>query len=306
MATVSVHALRAGSLTLPERQFIYPLEDTDRRKTVPSLSFLIQHQSESTGKTTRLIFDLGIRRKPEHYQENIRQHLTTRQPLEANPDVIASLVLGGRTSSDIDFVILSHVHWDHVGMPSDFPVSQFIVGHGTLALLSGEKAMTNGGHSHFEPDILPKDRTIELSSPSTRVENDSRPPGTVADFQQVAWDTVNGLYIVDAPSHLPGHINLLCRTSILPSLHVYLAGDACHDRRILTGESGIAEWTDDRFPGHICCIHADRDRALKTIKQIRDLESGDTALGAVEVVLAHDDEWARAAEKQGRYFPGSL
>jgi hypothetical protein len=49
------------------------------------------------------------------------------------------------------------------------------------------------------------------------------------------------LYIVNAPGHLPGHLNLLCRTG--DRNFVYLAGDSCHDPRLLTGELEIAEWT---------------------------------------------------------------
>lgn len=322
--TVSVHALRAGQLTLPEKQFISPIEDLDQRKTVPSLSFLIQHKASSTGKVTRFIFDLGIRREPELYAEPIRQHTTTRQPLHGRPDVIDSLSLGGLSSSDIDFVILSHVHWDHVGMPSDFADAGFIVGNGSLDLLSGKKKTNNGGHSHFESDLLPEDRTLELPAPP----NDNVPVVEKArglnkipqslPFDQPLWEPFEtlphvidvfsdgSLMIVDAPGHLPGHINLLCRVNVNPIRYVYLAGDACHDRRILIGEKGIAEWPDSNTPLKICCIHANRDKAMQTIRMIRNLETHGTLLGDVEVILAHDAEWADSANLEGKYFPGHL
>ncbi|KAF4765761.1 hypothetical protein N7455_004436 [Penicillium solitum] len=322
-STVSVHALRAGYLTIPESQFISPLDDMNHRKIVPSLSFLIQHQSQS-GVVTRLVFDLGIRRDPELYQPNIRQHLTTRQPLEVFPDVTESLAMGGLSPYDIDFVVLSHVHWDHVGMPSDFPQSKFVVGNGSQDLLSGKRSMSNGGHSHFEPDLLPKDRTFELpptGPPGSHVTKWNFPSTLLHQlppFGDLAWrpysrlpDTIDifsdgSVLIVDAPGHIPGHINLLCRVSVDPRRYVYLAGDACHDRRIFTGEKNIAEWSSPDFPHQICCIHADRDRALKTIQMIRELEEGKTSLGKVEVVLAHDSQWAIVANEQRRYFPGAL
>jgi len=107
-AIVQVHALSAGHLTLPERYFVHPASETARR-SVPSLSFLIQHRHPVTKKVTRIVFDLGLRRNIERYSEPIRRHAATRQPLSTDPDVVKSLAAGGLTPNDIDYVIYSHV-----------------------------------------------------------------------------------------------------------------------------------------------------------------------------------------------------
>lgn len=107
---VQVHALQAGHLTLPERFFVQPALDT-ARKTVPSLSFLVRHQDIETNKTTRIVLDLGLRRCVERYPEPIQKHITTRQPLTTDPDVVKSLAAGGLTPDDIDFVIYTHVSY---------------------------------------------------------------------------------------------------------------------------------------------------------------------------------------------------
>jgi glyoxylase-like metal-dependent hydrolase (beta-lactamase superfamily II) len=104
------------------------------------------------------------------------------------------------------------------------------------------------------------------------------------------------VYIVNAPGHLPGHINILANTH--DGRKVYLGGDACHDRRLLTGEKEIGEWWD--AVGHICCIHADREAAEATIQRIRELEED-----GVEIILSHDDGWASDPKNQCRFF-GSL
>lgn len=105
---VQVHALQAGHLTLPERFFVHPASET-ARKTVASLSFLIQHQDIETNRTTRIVLDLGLRRSVERYPEPIQKHISTRQPLSTDPDVTKSLATGGLTPDDIDFVIYTHV-----------------------------------------------------------------------------------------------------------------------------------------------------------------------------------------------------
>ncbi|ETN38717.1 uncharacterized protein HMPREF1541_06755 [Cyphellophora europaea CBS 101466] len=305
--TVQVHALQAGHLTLPERFFVNPADETARR-TVPSLAFLIQHHDPETGHTSRILLDLGIRRSVSRYPEPIQNHIATRQPLTTDPDVTKSLAAGGLTPEDIDYVIYSHVHWDHVGEPRDFEKSTFVVGNGALELLSGSSASLRGSHSFFESDLLPEARTIELRNPyetdSPSSSQDLAKMTTGPNFHQ-SWrpqghlprvlDIFNdgSVLIVDAPGHLPGHINILAKTG--PVSSVYLAGDACHDRRIMRKEREIGEWSDAE--GHICCIHGDKKVAEQTIEHIRQLEKQ-----GVEVIFAHDVEWEENPQNAGRFF----
>ncbi|KAK4239523.1 Metallo-hydrolase/oxidoreductase [Achaetomium macrosporum] len=299
-ATVQVHALSGGHFTLPEEQFIRPATP-GARKTVPSLCFLIEHTGLSTGVKTRIVFDLGLRRDIDRYSQPIRRHIATRQPLTTDPDVVKSLASGGLRPEDIDFIIFSHVHWDDVGGPRDFPSSTFVVGNGALDVLHGKHHSLRGGHSFFEADLLDPSRTIQLSDPREGPDVDSMATSTVASATQSRpdldflrpWKPFAGLpatldlfgdgslYIVDAPGHLPGHINLLARTA--GDGWLYLAGDTCHDRRILDVE------------GRVCCIHADRGRAEETILRIKSLEQK-----GVEVIFAHDVEWESKAGNQHR------
>ncbi|KAJ5471315.1 hypothetical protein N7530_008672 [Penicillium desertorum] len=324
MCTISIHALHAGYLTLPEAFFVTPLEDPTARTTVPSLSFLIQHTNSETSKTTRFVFDLGIRQKLSNYSQPIYNHAMTRRPLSGDPDTVASLAAGGLTPDDIDFVIFSHLHWDHIGTPSDYPGATYVIGPGAASLISGTRKLSNGSHSHFEEGILDLQRTIEL--PSTASPNTPPPfeDEGVLEPQSMkrsalfskAWHPKGrfqhcmdvfddgSLYIVSAPGHLDGHINLLCRKS--DGDYVYLAGDAFHDARLLSGEKEIATWSDPAYPKSVCCIHSNKDVAEDTLARIRATLQQPGELGTVEVVFAHDGSWEREAEKQGRFFPGRL
>lgn len=198
------------------------------------------------------------------------------------------------------------IHWDHIGDPSSFPKTIFVVGPGSTNLL-GNTSLP-GGHSFFEADLLPPGRTIELP-PDSHTQRSipadkSSGRDNVLDFNQ-PWRRHRSLprtmdifqdgsvLVVDAPGHLPGHINLLVR--IGPEKYVYLAGDACHDRRLMTGERQIAEWLDEK--GHTCCIHVDKEEATRTIERIRVLEAE-----GVEVIFAHDIDWEENRNNRGWFW----
>lgn len=184
------------------------------------------------------------------------------------------------------------------------------MGHGALDLLGGTSNTPRGSHSFFESDLLPQTRTIELSSPyepESPTETLQAPVpeslflnrrwashGVLSRVLDVFQD--GSLLIVDSPGHLAGHINILARTGPLTS--VYLAGDACHDRRIMTQERGIGEWEDTE--GHVCCIHSDKKLAEQTIDRIRKLEQQ-----GVEVIFAHDVDWEENPANRGRFFGAS-
>jgi glyoxylase-like metal-dependent hydrolase (beta-lactamase superfamily II) len=309
---VTISALQAGQLTLPESLFVTDA-DPLKRATVPSLSFLIQHPSLAyPSKPETLIFDLGLKRDFAGYRTAQQAHIAQRQPTSVSPDVAESLRAGGLDPKDVDTVILSHVHWDHIGTPSDFPTSRFIVGSGTMHLLSH-------GSDPFYPaelfnsDELPAERTLELppTHPSSshtayvhQTEHKWHPlsifPSTLDFYQD------GSLYVIDAPGHLPGHINLFARTG--PRKWVYLGGDSCHDPRILNGEKGIAVYDDGK--GGVRSVHADLEEAGRTVGRagrlvgkgrVKEEGGGDVD---VEVVVAHDGGWA---ERNGeRFWPGHL
>lgn len=350
--TVSLSALRAGHLTLPEHLFVTDA-DPDRRSTVPSLAFLIRHEPSRTN----LVFDLGIKRDLSGYAPALSSHIAARQPAgagaDADDDAAASLRKGGLDpSADIDFVVLSHVHWDHVGTPADFAAATFLVGSGTLEVLR-EGAGPRYPGELFNSDELPRDRTRELppvfarggygggdgKGVGVRAEgyyeryepkhtpipegSSARLPPCISSSSATGEETDGGawkplacfahaldlygdgsVYVVDAPGHIYGHVNLLVR--IGQDKYVYLGGDCCHDPRILAGEKEFAEYSDNQ--GGVRSVHTDTAISRTTLDSIRKFtETGVEIEGRefkVEVVVAHDARWPEG--NRGCFWPGTF
>ena len=211
---VQVSALSGGWVTLPERLFVTDA-DPDLAKLMPSMCFLIQHPKSGSDQPERIVFDLGIKRDLSQYADGMQDHLSKRQPIVNLPDTKQSLEDGGLDpSKDIDYVILSHTHWDHIGMPKDYPSSKFVVGSGTLYTVK------NGAPHYpaemFEKEPLPLDRTKELAPAPNSIAADI----ACSEAQQTShkWMPIStikyavdffgdgSVYIVDAPGHLMGKL----------------------------------------------------------------------------------------------------
>lgn len=283
---VTVSPIAGGFITLSDHFFVHPAEDGAKR-TVPSLTFLIQHHGNAeqsvghpTGKSgpINFMFDLGLRKAQDRYPKHMQTHIDGRAPFTLEPGVAAQLQAGGLDPKDVDLVMLSHVHYDHHGDPEDFPNARFLIGNGALAVL--KKGLGGiASHQHFEPDTLPDDRTEELPDPTG---DEWKPLGPFPAALDLFKD--GSVFVIDTPGHLPGHVNLLCRTK---ERWILLCGDAFHDRRLLTGEKEIGTWESPL--GSTLCIHLDKESAAESIRRLRafDEATGDDC----ELIAAHEEVW---------------
>lgn len=284
---VTVSPMAGGFITLADNFFVHPAV-AGAKRTVPSLTFLITHPGPP--EPWYMMFDLGLRKARERYPEVLQKHIDGRAPYDLAPGVAAQLEAGGLDPAAIHAVMLSHVHYDHHGDPEDFPNATFRVGHGALDVLKhGLGAIAS--HQHFDPDTLPADRSKELPDPDG---GDWKPLGPFPKAHDLRGD--GSIYVIDTPGHLPGHVNLLCRTK---ERWLLLCGDAFHDRRLLTGEKEIGTWEG---PHGTLCIHLDKEAAAESIRRLREFQ--DAAGDQVELIAAHEEIWWE--RNKDKAFPGTL
>ncbi|KAF8905747.1 beta-lactamase-like protein [Gymnopilus junonius] len=153
-AFCNVSALDGGALSAAEELFI--MNSTPGHKDIlPSLCFLIQHSE----KPFKFLFDLGIRRDVENYPPMVVERLFTVFGVETGyGDSISSLEKGGIKPDDIDFICISHLHWDHTGDTSAFKKSTFVVGAECRPLV--ENGYPKDPAAFFAQDMLPFDRHL--------------------------------------------------------------------------------------------------------------------------------------------------
>ncbi|EIW52357.1 Metallo-hydrolase/oxidoreductase [Trametes versicolor FP-101664 SS1] len=278
-----VSALESGFLELRMRLFV---AGSGPNKSVmsPSLSFSLRHSASGD----HLLFDLGIRKKWQTHPPAVQQLNAGREVL-ALQSVDESLRKGGIEPANVNTVIISHLHWDHVGDTSSFPNATFILGGEAEDLIT--HAYPSDPDSPCLQTAVPLERARFLNAEFTQA---------IGPFPR-AYDYFGdgSVYIIDAPDHLAGHINVLARTNATGSW-IYLAGDSAHDARIITGEREVAVALQP--DGHVRCIHSDKKAAEEHIRRVRTLLDEPKVL----ILLAHDRQWYEDNKDRGVFLPGAI
>jgi glyoxylase-like metal-dependent hydrolase (beta-lactamase superfamily II) len=203
------------------------------------------------------------------------------------------------------FATLSEEHFSSNG--STVKSVELLFGHGGISRGVAMVSFERHDHARRAVDLV---NGVRVDGKPLKIELVNEPGAKKQGlFSDVRWEKLGPLpnvidvfsdgsvYLVDSPGHLDGHLNLLARLG--PRKLLYLAGDACHDRRIMRGELEIRTWTN--LHGEQCCIHVDKEATLRTIELIVRLEK----MG-VEVVLAHDSEWLNEEGNKKRFWPGKM
>ncbi|OAX78456.1 hypothetical protein ACJ72_07236 [Emergomyces africanus] len=110
-AVVNLTLLCGGYIHLDGEEIV---QGSDETLICPSMSWLLTHRA--TG--ARIIFDLGLRKDADNYIPPVAERIRTRVTISVKEDVFDSLATANvDPTTDIEAVIFSHLHYDHVGDP---------------------------------------------------------------------------------------------------------------------------------------------------------------------------------------------
>ena len=209
-----------------------------RWPSIPFPVFLVEHPSAGT-----FLIDTGPSRT--HAQDGGRQDLgrvgkallgVTMRPEEAAGEQARAL---GHDPAAIGLVVMTHLHYDHLGGADQFPNAEFLV---SKAEYDDPPATKKGTYKHHR-DAVRQWRVIEAAP---------EPHGAFSETWDVFGD--GSVRLVSTPGHTPGHVSVLLR---LPGGRpALLAADAAYARKTI----------DERLVPLLC---PDVERYLRSLDEIR-------------------------------------
>jgi glyoxylase-like metal-dependent hydrolase (beta-lactamase superfamily II) len=226
---VQLHAFTCGYLTIP-RAFM--LEGEEGFIKVPVPSYLVTHPKG------RVLFDTGLHAATlEDPVQHIGEMLARYHEFDfhAGEEIGARLSAFGVDPASIDFVINSHLHFDHCGGNAQLPNADILIQRRELEFARG--AQNTRGYLLSDWDTGQRVRALDG-------EHDLFGDGTVV--------------CLPTYGHTPGHQSLRVQTETGGAF--VLCGDACYLRDSLEKL---------RLPGVI----ADKEAALAVFHRLRDMQA---------------------------------
>jgi N-acyl homoserine lactone hydrolase len=229
--TLRLYAMTCGHLT---GKLGHMMEGGEGEVLLPIPAYLIEHPKGT------IMFDTGMH--PD-CQDDPVERLGSRIPslyqfnYRPGEEVSARLEAIGRDAADIDFIVNSHLHFDHVGGNAQIPNAVMVI----------QKAEWDAG---MDPEIAAlrgfDRKDFDLGHVVRKVEGEH---DLFGDGSVVCLPTYG---------HTPGHQSLRLK---LGSGDVVLAGDACYFCRTLR---------ERRLPKF---VH-DRSQMLASLDRLAQLEAG--------------------------------
>jgi len=257
LSPLSFQLLQVGSCRHPE---CVALRGGSLRPAVfPALCALIRHP-----RLGNWLFDTGY---GDHFHAATRSfperfyRWVTPNSLPENERLVVQLAARGLRPQDIDGVIISHFHADHIGALRDFPRAALVASHAGYAHVQGLsrfRALSQG----FLPALLPtdfKDRGRFLEGmPRVALPPELQPFGQ-------GFDILGDRSLVAVPLHGHAHeqFGLFLRRE--DGRTVFLSADACWSLKALR-ESRPPTWLAQRIFADRAGYHQTFDK-LKTLSQ---------------------------------------
>jgi N-acyl homoserine lactone hydrolase len=230
-----LYVFDGGRAHLPDMNHLTPDRNVGKPVTIPLLMFLIDHPKGL------VVFDTGVDtdRSGDPFLEALPERRLDRQMKRL-----------GYEPGHVRYVILSHLHLDHVGCMPLFQDAIFIVRRQELRAAWWPDAYERG----YDFDSLMKTRHLKYLQPGNDEALDVFEDGS--------------LVCVDTKGHTEGHQSLV--VNLPKSGRIVLAGDAAQ----------VAENLRDKVPPGVCWSS---QLAVESIQKLQHLQ----AQGAL-VILGHE------------------
>jgi glyoxylase-like metal-dependent hydrolase (beta-lactamase superfamily II) len=209
---VKLHCFTTGQARLKagERGVRRYLLDNWRDETIPVNVFLIEHPAGlclfDAGQTARAA-------EPGYFPRWYPFFRLARFELGPQDEAAPQLERLGFKAQDVRWVVLSHLHTDHVGGLADFGTAEVVVSREEWQRATGVHGRLRGYLPQYWPAGL-EPRLIDFSAPAN---------GLPVASVDLAGD--GRLVLVPTPGHTPGHMGLLVRAGDRSYL---LGGDVVH------------------------------------------------------------------------------
>lgn len=214
-----------GHAHLPDMSHLTPDRNVGRPVTIPLLMFLIDHPKGL------VVFDTGID------TDDVRDPIVETSPDRRIDRQVSRL---GYEPRDVKYVVLSHLHLDHVGCMHLFPDATFVVRRQELRAAWWPDAYERGYDfacllktRHFKYLQLPNDEPLDL-------------------FQD------GSLICIDTKGHTEGHQSLV--VDLPESGRIVLVGDAAQ----------VAENLDDKVPPGMSWSSQFAVQSIEKLRHMRD------------------------------------
>jgi glyoxylase-like metal-dependent hydrolase (beta-lactamase superfamily II) len=232
-----------------------------------SVNFLLRFAGEKAalkrvaayigGAEKKIMVDTG----PPDPERTARYHaLSKAEPPRPEQSLEAQLAKAGVTPEEIDIVVLTHLHWDHVGEVTRFPKAEFIVSEEELSFafnpLPPQYVAYEALQIGMEPIFLKVMERIKTVSMKEK-------------------EIVEGVRVIPLPGHTPGSIGVVVDTEKGP--HV-IAGDAVPQYGNLEGAP------EEGLPYLVSSIFTDMRAMWKSFERIDEIVGGDLT----RVIPGHD------------------
>lgn len=261
-----IRPIRCGTLTSFKDALTLKL-DRDLEVTFPVLSFLVT--ATAPDDDTIVLVDTGLKHRDDEYIQ--RRGKQVGPPGGGPEPLLAGLDAAGYTPEDVDAVVLTHCHHDHVANVGLFPDADLVVQRAELDAAVDPLPVFD--ETYPDDDLA----TIRAAEP------------TVVDGEHRLRD---GIELVPTPGHTEGSQSVLVETAA--GTHALVSDLAYTRHNLAPGLDHIVDATGERLavtpvgadyvpPGTVVDVRA----CYESIRRLREAVSPDGVL-----LPGHDAELA--------------